>query len=331
MSGVRTDTGVAGRGRLSRLGSLASERLRTGRDVTLHVIREARDDRLTGLAAEVAFFGVLAVFPALLAVTAALGWLESVFGRDVAVRAEEEVVRLLERVLTDEASGAVDTARDLFARENPGVLTFGLLGALWAMSRGLAAVIRALHEAFDVEERRSYVRVRLTGLGLAVGTVLAGAFLLGMFVLGPLFGRGHDVAEALGAGGGFVFLWNVVRPPLVLAVLAAWALVVLHVAPARDVSWRRDVPGAALAAALWVLVSAGLRLYVLIAADANELLGALGGALILLMWLYLLSLGLLLGAELNGVLASRSAGAGSGTPPGNPDGGRDGQQCPEGS
>ena len=302
------DTSLPEEGRgSSPVDSLARRWLRTVRSVTVAVIRESRDDRVTGLAAEVAFFGVLSVFPALLAITAALGGLESFLGRDVALRAEQEVVGLLERVLTDEASGAVDAARDLFARENPGVLTFGALGSLWAMSRGLAAVIRALHEAYDVEERRSYVRVRLTGLGLAVGTVLAGAVLLGMFVLGPLFGRGRDVAEALGAGGGFVFLWEVARPPLVFVVLSAWALVILHVAPAHGGSWRRDVPGAVLAAALWILVSAGLRLYVEIAAGANEMLGILGGALIVLIWLYLLSLGLLLGAELNGVCASRSA------------------------
>lgn len=299
---MTADWGRRGWGRVSK-------RLRAAVDVTVGVIHESRDDRVTGLAAEVAFFGVLSVFPALLAITAALGWLESLLGRDVALRAQQEVVGLLERVLTDEASGAVDTARDLFARENPGVLTFGVLGALWAMSRGLAAVIRALHQAYDVEERRSYVRVRLTGLGLALGTVLAGAVLLGMFVLGPLFGRGRDLAEAIGAGGGFVFLWNVARPPLAFAVLAAWALVVLHVAPGHGGSWRRDAPGAVLAASLWILVSAGLRLYLEIAARANEMLGALGGALIVLIWLYLLSLGLLLGAELNGVLASRAAGS----------------------
>ena len=297
---------------LSRIGSLRSGRLRTARDVTVDVIHEAHDDRVTGLAAEVAFFGVLSVFPALLAVTSALGWLESLVGRDVAVRAEQEVVRLLERVLTDEASGAVDAARELFARENPGVVTVGVLGALWAMSRGLAAVIRALQQAYDVEERRSYVRVRLTGLGLAFGTVVAGALLLSMFVLGPLFGRGRDIAEAIGAGGGFVFLWNVARPPLVFAVLAVWALVILHVAPAHDGSWRRDLPGALLTAALWVLVSAGLRVYLLVAGEANEMLGVLGGALIVLIWLYLLSLGLLLGAELNGVLVCRSDGSGAG-------------------
>lgn len=298
----------------SPVDSVVSQRLRTVRDITVDVIHEARDDRLTGLAAEVAFFAVLSVFPALLAITAALGGLESVLGRDVALRAEREVVGLLERVLTDEASGTVDATRDLFARENPGVLTFGVVGALWAMSRGLAAVIRALHEAYDVDERRSYIRVRLIGLGLALGSVLAGVVLLGMFVLGPLFGRGHDVAETIGAGGGFTFLWNVARPPLVFAVLVAWALVVLHVAPAHDGSWRRDLPGAVLAAVLWIVVSAGLRFYLEIAAGANELLGVLGGALIVLIWLYLLSLALLLGAELNGVRVSRSAGSAAATP-----------------
>lgn len=304
-----SDTRDVGRGTRppEATGGPWSKRLHTVVDVARAVFDESRADRVTGLAAEVAFFGVLSIFPALLAIAAAVGWLESLLGQDVAARAQREVIGLLEQVLTEEASGAVDTARDLFERESPGVLTIGLLGALWAMSRGLAAVIRALHQAYDVEERRSYVRVRLTGLALALGTVLAGAVLLGMFVLGPLFGRGRGVADTIGAGGVFAFLWNVARPPLVFAVLVGWAVVVLHVAPAHDAPWRQALPGAVLAASLWVLLSGGLRLYLEVAAGANEMLGVLGGALIVLIWLYLLSASLLLGAELNGVLAGRTA------------------------
>ncbi len=269
------------------------------------LVREWRDDRVGGLAAEVAFFGLLSLFPALLAVAAALSSLEALAGGDVAARVERGVVGFLERVLTDEASGTIDAVRTLFVDASPGTFTVGALLALWAASRGFVAVINGLDVVYDLDERRSYVGLRALALALALGTVVVVALVLAMVVLGPLLGTGRDVADHLGAGDLFAALWTWARWPLVVALMVTWAATVFHIAPNHRTPWRWDLPGAMLTALLWALLSAGFRLYLAVAAEANQVMGALGGALIVLLWLYLLAVGLLLGGELNAVLAER--------------------------
>lgn len=261
---------------------------------------------MSGLAAEVAFFGVLSLFPALLAMAAALGALEALAGAQAAADAEAEVVAMLRRVLTEDAGGTIDAVQELFQESSPGVLTLGLATALWAASRGFAAVIRALDVAYDLDERRPWISLRAIALVLAVGTVVVSAVLLAMVVVGPLLGTGRDVADLVGLGSAFATFWTWARWPFVGAVVVAWAATIFHVAPNHKTPWRWDLPGAALTAALWLLLSLGFRAYLAVASGGNQVLGTLGGSLIVLLWLYLLAVGLLLGGELNAILARRA-------------------------
>lgn len=90
-----------------------------------------------------------------------------------------------------------------------------------------------------------------------------------------------------------------------MILITGWAATVFHLAPNHRTPWCWDVPGAVVTALWWGLASAGFRLYLSVAAGANQVLGTLGGSLIVLLWLYLMSLGLLLGGEVNAVLAHR--------------------------
>jgi membrane protein len=269
-------------------------------------VHEWQDDRVSGLAAEVAFFGVLSLFPALLAMAAALGVLEALAGAEAAAEAEDAVVSFLQGVLTHEAAGTIEAVQELFDGSSIGVLTVGLATALWAASRGFAAVIRALDVAYDIDERRTWVRLRALGIGLAIGTVVVASLLLAMLVLGPLLGTGQEVADAVGLGTVFATFWTWVRWPTIAALVIGWAATIFHVAPNHRTPWRWDVPGALLTAALWIVLSLGLRLYLVVASTGNQVLGTLGGSLIVLLWLYLLAVGLLLGGELNAILARRA-------------------------
>lgn len=272
--------------------------------------KEVVEDRITGLAAEVAFFAVLSIFPGLLMVTAALGHLELLVGTELAARSKDQILDFLDMILTDQAAGALGEVEALFEEGRPGVLTAATVGAIWALGRGFAAVIRALNLAHDTDERRSWLRLRLIALGLSVGAVLVTAITIAMVVVGPLFGRGERIADLVGAGDTFTLAWTWLRWPLAFAVLTAGAQTLLHVAPNRvRPAWRRDLPGALLAAIGWLVVSLAFSAYLRLAPGANAVLGALGGGLILLVWLYLLSLSLLIGGELNAVLERRRTDA----------------------
>lgn len=277
-------------------------------DISKAVYRESINDRVTGLAAEVAFFGVLSLFPGLLMVTAALGSLESLVGHKVAVTTEREILEFLDLILAKRAAGAIDAIEALFERDNNGLLTAATVIALAVLSRGFVAVLRALNLAYDVPEQRPWWKVRLWGLTLAVASALMAALVLAMVVVGPLLGSGREVARAVGLEEGFGFAWRWLRWPLVFALLVAWATTLFYIGPnRRKERWRRDVPGALLTAVLWLVVSGAFNVYLRVAAKGNPVFGVLGGGLILLVWLYLLSLALLIGGELNAVLAARSA------------------------
>ena len=263
----------------------------------LDVGRGARDDRITGLAAEVAFFVALSVVPALVAVAAALTFVPR-FGREGRTAdVEGAVVSFVEGLLTEEASVVVDTIRDLFDRSNGDIFTAALVVALVSGSRGIDAVIKAIVVVANDVEARPWWKRRLVSFGLLVGTVLAGAIALSMFVVGPLLGGARDVADNLGRGEGFVVAWRLVRFPLGALAVTLWAVAVLHVARPHARAWRADLLGASVTTALWILLSIGLRVYLGTFGRSNPAVGALGGPVILLLWLYLLALALLIGAE----------------------------------
>ena len=264
---------------------------------------EWREDRVPDAAAGVAFYAVLSLLPAFLTLAAMLGPLDSLIGGEVAERVQERVLDFLGTVLTAEADGTLEVARDLFENERPGLLTFSLVVAIWTVSRSFAALVRALDVVYDLDEHRSWVRVRGTALIVAVGSIVAASLMLVAIVVGPLFGTGEQIADQIGLGDQFVFLWDVFRLPFAFLLLVLWAATIFHIAPNHHTPWRWDLPGALLTAVLWVALSGALRLYLEVTQAGNAVFGALGGALIVLLWFWLLSLAVLIGGELNQVLA----------------------------
>ncbi len=268
-----------------------------------------KDDRAGGLAAEVAFFALLSVFPGLLAVAAAVGWLSGVFGGELVRDAEERVLEVLKTFLTDNAEGGIDAVRALFREGSGGVFTLGVVAALWSASRGTAAVLRAIAQIYDAEEQRSRLQRRLLALGLAVGGMVVVALMLVMLVLGPLLGAGRAAARPLGLDELYGAVWQWVGIPVAFVVLVGWAVVILHVAPHAHASWRSHLVSGGVVGIGWVLGSLAVRTYLAVF-GGNPVFGVLGGALVILLWLYLLSLALILGAEVNAVLDVPDEGAG---------------------
>lgn len=281
------------------------------RERTVRVARllatEWKADRVPDAAASVAFYAVLSLLPAFLALAATLGPLDSLIGGEVSERVQERVLDLLGTVLTSEADGTLEVARDLFEKERPGLLTFSLVLAIWTVSRSFAALVRALDVVYDLDEHRSWFGIRATALLIAIGSIVAASLMLVAIVVGPLLGTGEDIASQVGLGDQFAFLWDVLRLPFAFLVLVVWAATIFHVAPDHHTPWRYDVPGAVLTGVLWLLFSGGLRLYLELAQAGNAVFGALGGALIVLLWFWLLSLAVLIGGEFNQVLLDERA------------------------
>lgn len=252
-----------------------------------------QEDHGGDVAAGTTFWLLVSIPAGILAMVSALGWLGDLLGADLHAEAKADVVELAGQILSEESSVVIDAIADLFERPQPGLLTTSVGLAIFSLSRGFAGLIRALDTAYDVEDRRSWVHQRLLAVGLSVASLVTIAATVAMqLALADLLDRGWP---------GEVLRWA-----LALSVLVLWAATVYHLAPFHRTPWRYDLPGAVLAAAVWVAVSAGYELYVRYAGGGNEVLGAIGGVVLALTWLYAIVLVLVVGAELNAVLARRS-------------------------
>jgi membrane protein len=267
------------------------------------VWREISDDEVADRAAALAYYFLFALFPALLFLTALLGLLPIPNLMD---RLMEYVSRALP---PDAASVTEKTLREIVRGAHGGLLSLGILGALWAASNGMASIISALNAAYDVKETRPFWKTKAVAIGL---TLLFSVFILTALVL-MVFGPkiGETVASWVGLGALFTLAWNVVSIPIVIVLVSAGIALVYYLAPAVEQTFRWVTPGSALAVVLWLAMSAGLRWYVTHFADYNATYGSLGGAILLMLWLYLSGVTLLVGAEVNAEIEHAAAKRGA--------------------
>jgi len=247
--------------------------------------RELHDDGLFDAAAGVAFWLMLSLPAALLAVLSSV----SLLGEDLTADLQATINEFLERTFTTESATIRSAVDGLFDQRRPGVLSVSVAIAVFTVSRGFAGLIRALDIAYDIEEGRAFIRLRATALAMAVGTL----------------------ATVAGSTALWVSLRDVgvptpVRIAVPLAILVVWAATLFHVGPHHRTPWRFDLPGAALTALGWLTLSLGFGYYVRIASSGNQIVGAAGTALLALTWLWLACLVFLIGAELNQILAERA-------------------------
>ena len=263
------------------------------------LLGEIVDDRLPGLAAEIAFFGVLGLFPALLLAAGLLGVFGDLLGGWVGVDAQRQLIDTLNTLLTPEAAPVVASIKALFQVDAGRLLSVAAVGGLITISGAVAVVIEALNLAYDVTEHRGWLHRRLLGLAVGAVTVVVAAVALAVLVVGPLFGGGRNLAGLVGAGDEFGAAWSVLRLPAIAVGLVLWTTTLFRLAPNQPGRWRDELPGALVTTVLWMASTWGLHFYVVLVAGANPVLGAFGGGLILLIWAYLLALALLVGGEFN--------------------------------
>ena len=260
------------------------------RELIVRTWHEINDDNCLGLAAQLAYYFILALFPALIVVVA----IASFFPRSTL----QQVIATLAPFTPPEALSLIRTQLDsILANEQGGLLTVGVLGALWSSSAALTAIIDTLNRAYDVDETRPWWKVRLLAVGLTVGLALFILTAFALVVAGPELA--HLVADRLGLASAVATAWTVAQWPLVFLLVAFGVALTYYFAPDADQDWAFITPGSAVATALWLAASLGFRVYVQNFGDYNATYGALGAAVLLLVWLYVSGLAVLVGAELN--------------------------------
>lgn len=268
---------------------------RTGvgwRTVAGRTLRETLNDDAQGLAAQLAYYFFLSLFPMLLALVA----LASLFPLQ---HLTDDVVRFLQPIMPREGIEIIRSQMLKVAQgDNVGLLSVGVAGAIWSSSAAMGALVGAINHAYDLTETRPWWKVRLLAIALTIG--------LAFFVLASLtlVLAGPQMADALGRHAGMAavwqWAWKLGQWPLIVAMIAFGISLIYHFAPDADQDWTWLTPGSVLATGLWLVGSLGFRAYVVNFGNYEGTYGAIGGMIVLLLWFYVTALVIIIGAELNG-------------------------------
>jgi membrane protein len=250
------------------------------------------------MAAALAYYFVLSLFPALIFLSAVVAYLPvpDLF---------EQALALMAHFLPADAMGLVRrVVADVISPNRGTFLSLGILGTLWTASGGFAAMIEALNIAYEVRDDRPFWKTRPLAVALAFLTGGLLLIALSVIVVGPRFGEW--LAGKVHLSGLFVLLWPYLHWTIAIGftILAVEALYFL--APNVKQRFRATLPGAAIAVACWIGLSYLLGLYFRHFGNFNKTYGTLGAAIALMIWLYWTSFAVLVGAELNKELAKIS-------------------------
>jgi membrane protein len=257
--------------------------------------RHLLDDNIMNISAMLAYYAVLALFPLLVFVVSVALLILPHDVLDQGMRmATEAVPPELRSIVTDRMQQLVDTASSKFA------LTGALL-AVWGASRGAVSLGQALNELSGRRETRSWVRRQLTAIAVTLGVAAILLVALALLVVGPIVGSWLD--KRFGLTYTFDAGWLAIRwVGAGVLLLVIWAIAYRFL-PDTEARLNIFTPGALIGVALWLAASWGFGVYLAHAATYEATYGALGGGIAFLTWLWISNMALLVGAEINDVLA----------------------------
>src|SRR3954465_8125551 len=252
---------------------------------------ENKADNMPIIGGGVAFFGFLAIFPALIA-------LISIYGLVASPQSVAKQVESFSSQLPSSAADLIKTQLTSIVDNSGSALSLGLavsiLAALWSASGGVGNLITAVNIAYDEVETRNFVKLKLTSLALTLGAIVFVLLTLGLVAVLPV------VLNALPRGVVGTILAQVLRWVLLLAVMAGSLAVLYRVAPDRDAPRFRWVSlGSVIVTVVWALVSLLFSFYVNNFGSYDKTYGTIAGVIVLMLWLYLTCYLVLLGAEIN--------------------------------
>jgi membrane protein len=265
-------------------------------DVLKRTIREFKQDNLTDWAAALTYYGILAIFPMLIALVSVLGL--------IGTSATQPLLDNLGTVAPGPAQEIFTSAIQNLQKSKgaAGILfVVGLLGALWSASGYVAAFMRASNAIYDVEEGRPIWKTAPTRLWVTlVLVVLLAITAVAVVATG---GLAKQIGNLIGVGSSAVDAWDIAKWPVLLVIVSLMFAILYWAAPnVKHPKFRWVSPGGVLAVVVWLIASALFAFYVANFGSYNKTYGALGGIITFLVWLWISNIAVLLGAEFNAEL-----------------------------
>lgn len=296
--GARSPVTLVRRGGLTAVSPLQIP-MAGWKDILWRTWAQMGEDRLLAVAAGVVFYGLLAMFPAMTAMVSSYGLFAdgATIGGHLAFAAamlpggaydivQEQVARIVAK-----SNGALGLA-----------FAFGVAIAIWSANAGMKAMIDALNVAYDETEKRSFVMLNLVSLGMTLAVLIFMLVAIGAVVAVPL------ALDWIGLTAFTESLIALFRWPLMFVVLSAALSALYRFGPSRPAAgWRWVATGSFVAAAIWILASAGFSFYLSNFADYDATYGSLGATIGLMMWLWVSAIIVLFGAELNAEIEHQTA------------------------
>jgi membrane protein len=248
-------------------------------------------DNCLGMAAQLAYYFFFALFPALLVVLV----IASYFFENSA-EFVTKMFLLAEGLVPEKGLQIITEQLVKISQNQAGLLTIGMLTALWSSSAAMTAIIDTLNSAYDIEEGRPWWRVRITAILLTVSVALFIVVSFGLVLAGPSLA--DRLADWFGLGSAFSVGWKILQWPIVFALVSMGIALVYYFAPDAEQDWIWLTPGSIVATVLWLLASLGFKYYVS-TLGSYESYGVVGGVMVLMLWFYISGLVILIGAEMN--------------------------------
>ncbi|MER6842607.1 YihY/virulence factor BrkB family protein [Streptomyces platensis] len=252
--------------------------------------------RVTGLAAEAAFWSLLSLPPLILGLLGVLGYTDAWIGHDTIDSVRQRILDGAGTVLSDK--GVNEIARpllnDVFTGRRPDVISFGFAIALWSGSRAMNVFVDTITIMYGLDGRRGIVRTRLLAFVLYLAALLVGAVALPLMVAGP-----DTVVSWLPASEHIIraLYW-----PVVLLLSVAFLTTLYHASVPVRSPWPEDIPGAVVALGMWLLGSFLLRLYLTSTVEGPTIYGSLAAPVAVLLWIGVSAFAVLVGAAMNASL-----------------------------
>jgi membrane protein len=253
-----------------------------------------REDDVQALGAQLTYYLILSFFPFLIFMVSLLSFIElsgdSVIG---------ELIRLLPSDASDTISGIL---KEVMNNSSGTLLSFGMIATIWSASNGINAIIKGLNKAYDIEEQRPFWKVRGISLVSTIFLVIVIIIVMVMLIFGKAIGQ--YLFEWLNYPDGFEWTWGVLKYVLPIAAMIGAFTLLYWIVPSRRLGFKEVLPGAVFATFGWIVTSLLFQFYMNSFGNYSKTYGSLGGMIILLIWLYISSIIIMLGGEINATLAS---------------------------
>lgn len=270
---------------------------RRGKYLILRLLNKLKEDDIFALGSQLAYSLLLSFFPFLIFLMTIIGF-SSVTSSDVLFS--------LESILPTPAYELIyTTIIEIVDSQKSDLLSFSLLITIWVSSNGFYAVIKSLNKAYDDDEKRPFWKIRVTSIMCTFILGLMIIFSLLLLVLGNSIGV--TLSRYFNLPGNFDILWKVLRYVITLVSMVFTFALIYMFTPTRNLVLKEVLPGAIFAAIGWIAVSVGFAFYVDNFNNYSRIYGSIGAVIILMIWLFLSSIILLTGGEINGLYLNSKA------------------------